>query len=83
MLLGEQVEEGAIKTVVGAEACVRKKGDRLEVWVGDVCSMEGVVNTGRMLGAEDKIQCSLHSEEKEGGSGRSYCCSGLQLWDMN
>ena len=36
MLLGEQVEEGAIKTVVGAEACVRKKGDRLEVWVGDV-----------------------------------------------
>ena len=57
--------------------------------MGDVCSMEGVVNTGRMLknklilGAEDKIQCSLHSEEKEGGSGRSYCCSGLQLRDMN
>jgi len=72
MLLGEQVEEGASKTVVGAEACVRKKGDRLEVWVGDVASMEGVVKTGRMLkhklmvGAEDKIQFSLHKEEKEG-----------------
>ena len=36
MLLGEQVEEGANKTVVGAEACVRKKGDRLKVWVGNV-----------------------------------------------
>ena len=39
MLLGEQVEEGADKIVVGAEACVRKKGDRLVVWVGDVNSM--------------------------------------------
>jgi len=75
MLLGEQVEEGASKTVVGAEACVRKKGDRLEVWVGDVASMGGVVKTGRMLknklmlGAEDKIKFSLHREEKEGEEG--------------
>jgi len=72
MLLGEQVEEGASKTVVGAEACVRKKGDKLEVWVGDAASMEIVVKTGRMmknklmLGAEDKIQFSLHRKEKEG-----------------
>jgi hypothetical protein len=29
MLFGEQVEEGDGKMVVGAEACVRKKGDRL------------------------------------------------------
>jgi len=75
MLLGEQVEEGASKTVVGAEACVRKKGDKLEVWVGDAASMEIVVKTGRMmknklmLGAEDKIQFSLHREEKEGEEG--------------
>jgi translation initiation factor 4E len=75
MLLGEQVEEGGGKIVVGAEACVRKKGDRLEVWVGDVDSMEGVVKTGRMLksklmmGAEDKIEFSLHREEKEGEEG--------------
>ena len=68
MLLGEQVD-GASKSVVGAEACVRKKGDRLEVWVGNVSSMEGVVKAGRvlknklMLGAEDKIQFSLHREE--------------------
>jgi len=72
MLLGEQVEEGGGKMVVGAEACVRKKGDRLEVWVGDVHSMECVVKTGRMfknklmLGAEDKVEFSLHREEKEG-----------------
>ena len=75
MLLGEQVEEGANKTVVGAEACVRKKGDRLEVWVGNVDRMEGVVKAGRMLktklmlGSEEKIQFSLHREEKEGGEG--------------
>ena len=29
MLFGEQVEEGDGKMVVGAEACMRKKGDRL------------------------------------------------------
>ena len=31
MLLGEEVEEGGGKMVVGAKACVRKKGDRLEI----------------------------------------------------
>ena len=31
MLLGEEVEEGGGKMVVGAETCVRKKGDRLKI----------------------------------------------------
>ena len=31
MLLGEQVEEGGGKMVIGAETCVRKKGDRLKI----------------------------------------------------
>ena len=53
------------------EVCVRKKGDRLEVWVGNVASMEGIVKAGRMLksklmlGPFDKIQFSIH-KEKEG-----------------
>ena len=75
MLLGEQVEEGADKIVVGAEACVRKKGDRLVVWVGNVRSLEIVGKIGRMMknmlmmGAEDKIEFSVHREEKEGVEG--------------
>ena len=70
MLLGEEVEEGGGKVVVGAEACVRKKSDRLEVWVGDAGSMEGVVKTGKMLKnklrVEDKIGFS--PQGGEGGS---------------
>ena len=43
MLLGEQAGGESGSVVTGAEACVRKKGDRLEVWVGNVDSMSCVV----------------------------------------
>jgi len=71
MLLGEQAEGESSSVVTGAEACVRKKGDRLEVWVGNVDSMGCVVKVGRMLKNKVKsdIQLSIHSEEKEGLEG--------------
>jgi len=65
MLLGEQAEGDSSSVVTGAEACVRKKGDRLEV--GNVDSMGCVVKVGRILKDKVKsdIQLSIHSEEKE------------------
>jgi len=53
--------------VTGAEACVRKKGDRLEMWVGNVDSMGCVLKVGRIMKSD--IQLSIHSEEKEGVEG--------------
>jgi len=79
MLLGEQAEGGSSGVVTGAEACVRKNGDRLEVWVGNVDSMGCVVKVGRILKDKVKsdIQLSIHSEEKEVvvGSKLSRCCN--------
>jgi len=68
MLMGEHVGQTGSKLITGAEVCVRKKGDRLEVWVGDV-DMGGIVEVGREvkrklgLGSKDKIQFSIHKEE--------------------
>jgi len=71
MLLGEQAEGESSSVVTGAEACVRKKGDRLELWLGNVASMACVVKVGRKLKDKVKsdIQLSIHSEEKEGVEG--------------
>ena len=46
MVIGEHMEEFSA-LVIGAEACVRKKGDRIEVWLKDVGLMQGVVEIGR------------------------------------
>ena len=57
------------------EACIRKKGDRLKVWLKDVGMMKGVVAVGRKvkeklgLGATRKIKFSLHKEDKDGVKG--------------
>ena len=75
MLMGEHVD--GTRLVTGAEVCVRKKGDRLEVWMGDVNIMRGVVEVGRevksklMLGSSSKIHFSIHEEEREGIVGPS------------
>ena len=73
MLMGEHVE--GTRLVTGAEVCVRKKGDRLEVWMGEVNIMRRVVEVGRevkrklMLGSGSKIHFSIHEEEREGTVG--------------
>jgi len=74
MMVGDHME-GISGLVNGAEACVRKKGDRLEVWLKDAGQMMGVVEVGRRLkkklGLDTKMQIkfSLHKEDKEGVKG--------------
>eukprot|EP00092_Neocalanus_flemingeri_P020067 GFUD01021728.1.p1 GENE.GFUD01021728.1~~GFUD01021728.1.p1 ORF type:complete len:273 (+),score=96.13 GFUD01021728.1:160-978(+) len=71
MLMGEHVKEKGAKMVTGAEVCVRKNGDRLEVWVEDANNMRGLVDVGRemkrklLLGRNEKLQFSVHKEERE------------------
>jgi len=74
MMVGEHMEEYS-GLVNGAEACLRKKGDRIEVWMKDVGLMKGVVEIGRKtkerlkLDASRKIRFSIHKEDKEGIKG--------------
>jgi len=74
MMVGEHMTEFS-GLVNGAEACVRKQGDRLEVWVKDASMMRGVVEVGRRvksklgLDSSKKIKFSLHREDKEGVKG--------------
>ena len=74
-IVGEHMGETAGLAVNGAEACVRKKGDRLEVWMADVAMMMGVVEVGRNmkkklgLDAKRKMKFSLHKEDREGLKG--------------
>jgi len=71
MLVGEHLDEFS-GLVNGAEACMRKKGDRLEVWLKDVGLMRGVVEVGRKMkkklgfDSSRKIKFSLHKEDKDG-----------------
>jgi len=73
-MVGEHMGEFS-GLVNGAEACVRKKGNRLEVWLADVVMMKGVVEVGRQLknklglDAKRKMKFSLHKEDKEGVKG--------------
>jgi len=77
MLLGEETDGGFCKFLAGAEACSRKKSDKLELWVKNMNRMEAVVKLGRMFkdrvnagdGDSNSIQLSIHSEEIEGGKG--------------
>jgi len=77
MLLGEETDGATFKFLAGAEACARKKSDKLELWVRNMNMMEAVVKVGRMfkerMKAEDgdssNIHLSIHSEEVEGGVG--------------
>jgi len=74
MVVGEHMTEFS-GLINGAEACVRKQGDRLEVWVKDVSMMRGVVEVGRRvksklgLDISKRIKFSLHKEDKEGVKG--------------
>jgi len=74
MIVGENVKDSS-GLVNGAEACVRKKEDRLEVWVNDVTNMRGVVDIGRMIKSKLGLDCSrrmkfsLHKEDKAGVKG--------------
>jgi len=76
MLMGEHVGEIGSNMITGAEVCVRKRGDRLEVWMGEA-DMGTVVQVGRevrkrlYLESNEKIQFSIHKEEMEGSVGSS------------
>lgn len=73
MIIGEHIDEFA-GLVNGVEACVRKKGDRVEVWVKED-DMKGVVEVGRAIKtklaihASGMIKFSLHKEDKKGVKG--------------
>jgi len=75
MLLGEETGGSLCKFIAGAEACARKKSDKLELWVKNMNRMEAVVKLGRMFkdrvkaGDSNNIHLSIHSEEIEGGKG--------------
>ena len=72
MLIGEHMDKKVARLVTGAEVCVRKKLDRIEVWVGDVSDMARMLEVGRLVkkkmevGSINKIQFSIHREEREG-----------------
>jgi len=75
MILGEEKDGGVCKFLAGAEACARKKSDKLELWVKNMNRMEAVVKLGRMFkdrvtagdGDSSSIHLSIHSEDIEGG----------------
>jgi len=75
MLLGEDVGGVVSSVVTGVEACARKSGDKLEMWMGNVNRMEEVLRVGRLMkdrvkaGHDQNIQLSIHSEEKKGENG--------------
>jgi len=77
MILGEEKDGGVCKFLAGAEACARKKSDKLELWVKNMNRMEAVVKLGRMFkdrvkagdGDSSSIHLSIHSEDIEGGKG--------------
>jgi len=75
LLMGDHVGQLGSKLITGAEVCVRKNGDRLELWVADI-DMVGIVEVGRLmkerlrLEPKENIQFSMHKENIE-GKGRS------------
>jgi len=70
LLVGEHAEDQA-GLINGAVVNVRNKGNKLAVWLRDSRDMGCVVTVGRMLksrlglGANVKIQFSVHMEERE------------------
>jgi len=71
MLMGEHMDKKVAMQITGTEVCVRKKLDRIEVWVGDANDMAGTLEVGRLVKKKlevgsNKIQFSIHREEKDG-----------------
>jgi len=58
-------------SVAGVQVCIRKKFDRIEVWLGNSSKMRSVAEIGRKLKQQlgfdaTKMEFSIHTEEKEG-----------------
>ena len=58
----------------GVEVAVRRKMDRVEVWMGTTTDLQQVTEVGRKLKAQlgtgkTKMKFSIHREEKEGVKG--------------
>jgi len=73
MLIGD-AGIGPNKFITGAEACARKKSDKVELWVRNM-NMENVLKVGRIFkervnaGDTDTVYLSMHMEEKDGEKG--------------
>ena len=83
--LGDNIVTGKIKRdfcsqsshlwlMSGVEVAVRRKMDRLEVWIGNTNNLTKVTDLGRKLktqlgSSKTKIKFSIHGEEKEGMKG--------------
>lgn len=74
-LVGEHAGELA-GHITGAVVNVRRKGDKVGVWVRDATNLTAVVEVGRKVrglltsNTDDKIQFSIHKEEREREVGR-------------
>lgn len=73
LMVGEHFPH-AESVINGAEACIRKKGDRLEVWLCDASGMIDVIEVGRSIKEKLADSCknvrfSLHKEDKDGIKG--------------
>ena len=71
MLIGEHMDEKVASLITGTEVCVRKKLDRIEIWVGDARDTAKILDVGREIKKKlevgsDKIEFSIHREEMEG-----------------
>jgi len=71
MLMGEHMDKKVARLITGTEVCVRKKLDRIEVWVGNVSDMAVTVEVGRVVKKKlevgsNNIEFSIHREEREG-----------------
>merc|ERR1719347_993276 len=73
MLIGD-AGVGPNNFITGAEACARKKSDKVELWMRNM-NMESVLKVGRMfkervkVGDSNCVQLSMHTEEKDGDKG--------------
>ena len=61
-------------SVSGVEVAVRRKMDRLELWLGSTTDLQLVTEVGRKLKAQlgtgkSRMKFSIHHEEKEGVKG--------------
>jgi len=65
-------EEELGNLVMGVEVCVRKKEDRLEVWLGNVDDISRMVEVGRSvkkmleIDLNNQIEFSIHKDDKSG-----------------
>jgi len=70
LLIGADMPDKEVGMVNGAAVNIRKKGDKLAVWVSDCGDMKMVLDIGKRIkerlgmSAENTIQFNVHSEEK-------------------